>query len=135
LFRPHGCPEGVTVVFGQNSDCGGCDPLCSLYQGRGCAPLCSQDFSEVERAHAAYLHNMMSQAFLTTPTMARTFSAVLRCEQCSAVRAVVCILPRHIMDCTHPHPPLHKWVREMRGADSLFGSHADERCEVPGLIE
>jgi len=36
----------------------------------------TQDFSEVERAHANYLHALMQQTFLNTTTICRTISAL-----------------------------------------------------------
>lgn len=38
----------------------------------------AQDFSEVERAHANYLHALMQQSFLNTTTICRTISALFQ---------------------------------------------------------
>ncbi len=38
----------------------------------------AQDYGEVERAHAGYLHALMAQCFLTTHTMSRTISTIFR---------------------------------------------------------
>ena len=43
-----------------------------------------QDFSEVERAHANYLHALMQQTFLNTATICRTISALFQWVACSS---------------------------------------------------
>ncbi len=44
-----------------------------------CVCVCTQDFTEVERAHTTYLHAVAAQCFLTTKTMSLIITSVFRC--------------------------------------------------------